>query len=171
MVNRKYDGNGGNEQRIFIRDARIGWKAIIADANKHLSVGFTQFDYLETLGAFLSGQARRVLDNFVDKWDFTNEDHVNYEEAITREASRAVWRRYYKRQAIYDLCQVQPGAGVAVPVRPDELEDPIEEPQELERVLVHHPRDISSGICCLFGGFICLPATAPRDTPQTGRSV
>ena len=83
MVEHKYDGNGGNEQRVFIKDARIGWKAIIADATKHILVGFTQFDYLETLGAKLGGQARRVLDNYVEIWDSTNEGHFNYEEAIT----------------------------------------------------------------------------------------
>ena len=77
VVDHKYDGNGGNEQRIFIKDAKIGWKAIIADATKHVSVGFTQFDYWETLGAKLGGQARRVLDNYVEKWDCTNEGHVN----------------------------------------------------------------------------------------------
>ena len=131
----KYDGNGGNEQRVFIKDARIGWKAIMADPNRHLSVGFTQYDYLETLGGRLGGQARRVLDNYVDKWDCTKEDHVNYEEAVTREVDRAHWRRYYKRQAVYDLCQVQAGAGVAVPTRPDELDDAIEEPPELDEFL------------------------------------
>ena len=41
VIEIKYDGNGGNEQRVFIKDARIGWKAILADANKHLSIGFT----------------------------------------------------------------------------------------------------------------------------------
>ena len=55
VVEHKYDGNGDNEQRVFIKDARIGWKAIIADANKHISAGFTQFDYLKTLGVKLGG--------------------------------------------------------------------------------------------------------------------
>ena len=91
VIKKKYDGNDGNEQRVFIKDARIGWKAIISDANTHLSIGFTEYDYLEALVAKLGGQARRVLDNFVDKWGFTNEDLVNYEEAATREASRAMW--------------------------------------------------------------------------------
>ena len=67
MIEKKCDGNGCNEQRVFIKDARIGWKAIIADAHKHISIGFTLYDYLETLGAKLGGQARRVLGNFVDR--------------------------------------------------------------------------------------------------------
>ena len=45
----------------------------------------------------VGGQARRVLDNYVDKWDCTKEDHVNYEEAVTREVDRTHRRRYYKR--------------------------------------------------------------------------
>ena len=73
----KYDGNGGNEQRIFIKDAKVGWKAVLSDPSRHVSVGFTQFDYLESLGTKLAGQARRLLDNFVDKWDHANLTHAN----------------------------------------------------------------------------------------------
>ena len=46
-----------------------------------------------------------------------------------------MWRRYYNRQAINELCQVQAGAGVAVLVSSDELEDPVEEPSELDDFL------------------------------------
>ena len=67
VIEVEYDGNGGNEQRVFMKDARIGWKAVMADPNKHLSIGSSQYDYLETLGARLDGQAVRVLDNYVDK--------------------------------------------------------------------------------------------------------
>ena len=62
---RIYDGNDGNEQQVFIKDAQIRWKAIIANANLHLSIGFTQYDYNETWGAKLGDQARRVLDNYM----------------------------------------------------------------------------------------------------------
>ena len=103
VIEKEIDGNDGNEQRVYIKDAEIGWKAIIADAHKHLLIGFTLYVYRETLGAKLEGHARRVLDNFVDKWDDVNEDYVN-QEAITWEADRAMWRRYYKRQAVNDLC-------------------------------------------------------------------
>lgn len=46
----KYNGDGGNGQRIFIEDSRIGWKAILADPYRHLSDGVTQYDYVEALG-------------------------------------------------------------------------------------------------------------------------
>ena len=49
---------------MFIKDSKIGWKAILAYPNRHLSNGVTQYDYIETLGAKLGNQARRVLDNY-----------------------------------------------------------------------------------------------------------
>lgn len=73
----KYDSNSGKEQRVLIKDARIGWEANLAGPNRHLPVGFTQYDYLETLGARQGGEARRLLDNNADKWDTTNEDYVS----------------------------------------------------------------------------------------------
>ena len=39
----KYDGNGGNEQRVFIKDAKVGWKAIVSDPTRHVSIGFRNF--------------------------------------------------------------------------------------------------------------------------------
>ena len=105
------------------------------DAIRHLSIGVTQYDYLETLGAKLGGQARRVFDNYVDKWDHTNAENPNYEDALTIEANRAMWRSYYKRKAVLNLRQIQPAVGGAVLVRPDELENLVEEPAKLDDFL------------------------------------
>ena len=58
-----YNGDGGNEHRVFIKYSRFGWKAILADPNRHLSNGVTQYDYVETSGQKLGGRARRVLGN------------------------------------------------------------------------------------------------------------
>ena len=88
----KYDGTGITAQRIFIKDARVVWEAILSDLNKHLMFRFTQFDYLETLGAKLTGQARRILDNWVEKWDYKNLTHENNDEALLRETERLLWR-------------------------------------------------------------------------------
>ena len=33
----KYTGDGGNAQRVFIKDAQVGWKNLLNDPNKHLS--------------------------------------------------------------------------------------------------------------------------------------
>ena len=35
----------------------------------------------------LGGQARCVLDNFLDKWDHINADNPNYEDVVIRETS------------------------------------------------------------------------------------
>ena len=63
----KYSGDGGNAQRIFIKDAQVGWKEILNDPQRHLG-GVAQYDYMESPCNRLSGQARRLLDNFLDKW-------------------------------------------------------------------------------------------------------
>ena len=87
MSNKKDTGDGGNEHRIFIKDARIGWRTILNDPMKQLENGITQYEYLESLGPRLGGQARRLLDNFIDKWDYRDEANPFYEEAVTRGAS------------------------------------------------------------------------------------
>lgn len=45
---------------------------------------------LKSLGIKLGGQARRVLEKFIDMWDHTNEDNLDYEEATSNEAIRDV---------------------------------------------------------------------------------
>ena len=92
-----------NEQRIFIRDARFTWKTILTDPNKHISNGVTRYDYLESLGARMGGQARCLLNNSVDKWGHKGKSNPIYEEAVTREASQAMWRIYYKAKVVFDL--------------------------------------------------------------------
>ena len=72
---KKYAGDSGNEQRIFIKDARIEWEGVWTD----LALGVTQYDYLESLGSKLIGQATRVLDNFLDCSDHTNEGNLDYD--------------------------------------------------------------------------------------------
>ena len=96
----KYDGNGGNEQKIFIKDAIVGWKALLSHPSRHVSIGFTQFDYLETLGAKVGGQVRRLLDNYVDKWDYNNLAHINNAVAVDREIARKIRRNFYKGKIV-----------------------------------------------------------------------
>ena len=45
---------------------------------------------MEDLGMKLGGQARRVLENFLEKWDHTDADNSDYEDAVSREASKDV---------------------------------------------------------------------------------
>ena len=55
------------------------------------------------MGALTTIQAKRLLDDFVDSWD--PKDLVNefYEDAVSRETVRDVWRKYYRLRAIYDM--------------------------------------------------------------------
>ena len=130
-LEKKCTGDGGNKKRIFIKDVRIGSKDVLADPNRHLANGVTQCDYVETMGMKLGGQARRVLNNFIDKWDHTKEDNLDDEDAISWEAIRDVWRALYKRNTIFDLRQIHIAAEGKAPVRPGVLEDPLAEPAEL----------------------------------------
>lgn len=40
-LDEKYTSDGGNEQRVFTKDSKIGRKAILAKPNCHLSNGVT----------------------------------------------------------------------------------------------------------------------------------
>ena len=96
LCEKKYTGDGGNEQRIFFKDARIGWRSLLSDPMKQLGNGISHYEYLESLGPKLGGRARRLLDNYIDKWDYRDIGNLFYEEAVTREASRLKWRNFYK---------------------------------------------------------------------------
>ena len=89
VSDKKYTGDDSNEQRIFIKDARIGWRNLLNDPMKELANGIAQYEYLESLGPRMGSQARRLLDNFIDMWDNRDEANPFYKEAVTREASRA----------------------------------------------------------------------------------
>ena len=69
-------GDRGNEHQIFTKDARIGWRILLNNFTKHLSNEIAQYEYLESLGSRLGGQARRLLDNFSERWDYR--DETNY---------------------------------------------------------------------------------------------
>ena len=89
LYEKKYTRDGSNEQRIFIKDARIGWRSLLSDPKKQLGHGISKYEYLESLGPKLGGQARRLLDNYIDKWDYRDIGNLCYEDAVTREASRS----------------------------------------------------------------------------------
>ena len=67
LCEKKYIGDGTNEQRIFIKDARMGWRSLLRDPMKQSGNGIAQYEYLESLGPRLGGQARRLLDNYIGK--------------------------------------------------------------------------------------------------------
>ena len=39
----------------------------------------------------------------LDSWDSKDLDNEFYEDAVSREAVRDVWRKYYRLRAIYDM--------------------------------------------------------------------
>ena len=75
------------------------------------------------------------MDNYVDKWDYRDIGNLFYEDAVMREASRSKWRNFYKAKTVFDLRQIQVTQGGVPPVQPDQLDDPILEPPELEEFL------------------------------------
>ena len=120
-LEKKYSGDGGNAQRIFIKDAQVGWKAILNDPQRHLEGGVAQYDYMESLYKLPSWQARMLLDLFLDKWSWTKDDNPYILEAIAKEEDRAVWRNYYMERSVYNLNRVYMAMTTAMPTRPDQL--------------------------------------------------
>ena len=88
----KYTGDGGVAQRNFIQDAQVGWKVITNDPHKHLGGGVSQYDYMESLLNRLGGQARRVLSNCLEKWNYKKDSNPNIRDAIDREEDIKVWK-------------------------------------------------------------------------------
>lgn len=103
-LDKKYNGDGGNEQRVSIKDSTIGWKAILDDPNRHLSNGVTQYDYVDKIWVV---RPDVTWNNYLNKWDHTNEDNLDFEDAVSREASREMWRSFYKRNFFFVLPQIQ----------------------------------------------------------------
>ena len=96
----------------------------------------------------LGGQARRVLDNFLDKWDHPNADNLDYEDAFTCEANRDVWTAFYKRKATFDLRRIHVATGGKAPIKEEPLEDPVGQPAELELFLAFKQDTFLSVSCC-----------------------
>ena len=131
----QYAGDGGNDQKIFLKDTEIGWKKILHNASLHVSGGRSQYEYQELVLEKLTGQGRKCMKNHLIRWNrkLTEEENPNLEAAIAREAERAVWRVFYHDKTVHDLQKVQFAKVGAAPVRPDErVVDPILEPPDLE---------------------------------------
>ena len=88
---------------IHYPSIELGWVDLQEDTQKHITRGQSQYEYLKKLGALTTGQARRLLDDFVDSWDPKDLGNEFYEDAISREAVQDVWRKYYRLRAIYDM--------------------------------------------------------------------
>ena len=87
------------------------------------------------MGALTSGQAKRLLNDFVDSWNPKDLYNEFLEEAVSREAIRDVWRKYYRLRAIHDMKCTRMAKPGRAPVAPNLRPDPIDEPEELEEFL------------------------------------
>ena len=85
-----YLGKPGIQQELFFRQAREEWVDLHEDTQRHITRGQTQYEYLKKLGALTTGQATRLLNEFVDSWDPKDLDNEFYEDAVSREAVRDV---------------------------------------------------------------------------------
>ena len=131
-----FSGKVGIQQEEFFRQAREGWIDLQEDTRRHTTRGQTQYEYLKKLGTLTSGQAKRLLNEFVDSWDPKAHDNEFYEEVVFREAVRDVWRKYYRLRAIHDMKCTRMARPGRAPVAPDLRPDPIEEPEESEEFLL-----------------------------------
>ena len=138
VVVTKYDGTGVTSRKNFITETRAGWRIILADQTCHLSLGHTQYDYLEKLVDRLSGLALRVLLHYLAKWDHKNLSYSNNDEAVLREMDRQRWRQYYQKRAIHILRQMHDAMIVdgETPISPTDASNAVLEPLEVEEFLL-----------------------------------
>ena len=83
----------------------------------------------------MEGQARRVLENFVELWDHTKPLNPNVVPIVARELLRVPWRQYYKALAVYTMRLTNITNLGAVLASPDSLAIHVLEPLELEEFL------------------------------------
>ena len=60
-----YKIDGGNRQKIFLKDTKVGWKRVLGNADLHLSGRQTPYEYLEFVLERLEGAGRKCLDNWL----------------------------------------------------------------------------------------------------------
>ena len=87
------------EKQNFLKNAQAGWKNVRRESQRHILEGVTQFEYLSDVGAQVIGEARKVLYNFLDKWDSEDSTNPNFEEAVKREVASALWKTWYNRNS------------------------------------------------------------------------
>ena len=80
-------------------------------------------------------QAARLLEEFIDAWDPNNKEGQYYEEALSREAIRDKRRVYHHHRATYDMKCTHMSTTRPAPRRPDQLDDPIPKPNEVDEFL------------------------------------
>ena len=72
----------------------------------------------------------------MEKWNYKKDSNPNIRNATDREEDRKVWKTYRMDKAVYNLGRVHAVKPVPNPTSPDELADPIEEPEDLEEFIL-----------------------------------
>ena len=57
--------DGGNNQKIFLKDTEAGWKRVLGNAELYLSRGQTQYEYLEFVLEKVDGEGRKCMYNWL----------------------------------------------------------------------------------------------------------
>ena len=76
-----------------------------------------------------------MLSNILDKWDYKKDSNPNIRNAMDREEDRKVWKTYRMEKAVYNLGRVHMVRPVPNPTPPNELDNPVEEPEDLEEFM------------------------------------
>ena len=69
------------------------------------------------------------------KWDYKKHSNPNILNVVAREEDRIVWKTYRMEKAVYNLGRIHMTRPVPNPTPPDELDEPLEEPDDLEEFL------------------------------------
>ena len=90
----------GKAQKTFFHAARRGWTDLKLNTIRHLTRGVTEYEYVQTLSDLLDSQAARLLEDWVDAWDYQIYDNPRFNRAIRCEAERDISRWYCDDYAV-----------------------------------------------------------------------
>ena len=86
----------------------------------------------------------------LDKWDYKKDSNPNIQNALDREEDRKVWKTYRMEKSVYNLERVHMVKPVPNPTPVDEMDDPIEEPEDLEEFIVAMETSFQSASASFF---------------------
>ena len=118
---------------------------------------------MESLLNRLGGQARRVMSNVLDRWDYKKDSNPNILNARAREEDRKVWKTFRMDKAVYNLGRVHMVKPVPNPTPPDELDEPIEEPEDLEEFVAAMETSFQSASASYFDDLEAF-RSVPRES-------
>lgn len=107
------------------------------EANHHVTIGCSQYEFLEEQAGKVDGEASRCLEAYLKMWNWKDQSNPNAEVAVRREADRQIWREYYSNLAAYGLGRIHhPTTVGSAPIRPDLMQARFIEPPDLEEFIL-----------------------------------